>query len=120
VYYWVGLQLVLRAALFGVSSLERSINLVIGIILLTLNEGIRSATRPFKSQIKNHHEQIFNMNIIILLVTALYDQDMIAVNAMIGLAMVHFSLIIIYHIIILYVLSGVTRNGLLKFFRARA
>ena len=113
-YYWCGLQLVLRVVLFAVSSLDRNINLIIGIVLFILIEGIHGAVRPFKNEIKSHNEQIFNMNILILFAVTLYSQDttnMIAVNVMIGLAMAHFSLIIIYHIVA-YGLRGVTRNRL--------
>ena len=113
-YYWVGLQLVLRVVLFAVSSLDRNINLLVGIVLFSLMEGIYGAVRLFKEKLKNYHEQILIKSILILFVIALYSQDapnMIAVNVMTGLAMVHFSVIIFYHIIA-YVLSGVTRNTL--------
>jgi len=114
-YYWVGLQLVLRAVLFTVSSLDRNNNLIIGIVLFTIVMGLHGTTlRPFKSEIKNYHEKIFIMNILILFGLALYNHDttnMTAVNVMIGLAMIHFSFIIIYHIIT-YTLRGVTRNKL--------
>ena len=114
-YYWVGLQLVLRVVLFAVSSLDRNINLLIGIVLFSLMEGIHGAVRPLrKSSRTSYHEQMFIKNLLILFVIALYSQDtpiMIAVNVMIGLAMVHFSMIIFYHIIT-YVLSEVTRNKL--------
>ncbi|XP_065915322.1 uncharacterized protein [Dysidea avara] len=114
-YYWVGLQLVLRVVLFAVSSLYRNINLIIGIVLFTLVIGLHGTTlRPFKNEVKNYQEKIFIMNILILFALALYNHDttnMTAVNVMIGLAMGHFILIVIYHIIT-YTLSGVTRNKL--------
>ena len=114
-YYWVGLQLVLWVVLFAVSSLDRNNNLIIGIVLFTIVMGLHGTTlRPFKSEIKNYHEKIFIMNILILFGLALYNHDttnMTAVNVMIGLAMIHFSFIIIYHIIT-YTLRGVTRNKL--------
>ena len=124
IYYWVGLQLFVRVVFFAVSSLiqDRNISLIIDIMLLILTEGVHGALRPFKNDIKNHHEQIFNMNILALFAIALYGQlqdttNMIAVNVMIGLAMVHFSLIITYHII-RYVLSEMTRSRLQLPFRA--
>ena len=113
-YYWVGLQLVLRVVLFVVSSLDRDNNLIIGIVLLTLVIGLHGILRPFKNEIKNYQEKIFFMNILILFALALYNHDttnMTTVNVMIGLAMGHFTLIVIYHIIT-YALSGVTRNKL--------
>ena len=104
----------LRVVLFAVSSLDRNINLLIGIVLFSLMEGIHGAVRPFKEMLKNYHEQILIKNILFIFVIALYSQDApnkIAVNVMIGLAMVHFSVIIFYHIIT-YMLRGVTRNTL--------
>ena len=53
-----------------------------------------------------------NINILVLFVAALYSEDttnIVAVNVVVGLAAVHFSLIIKYHIVT-YLLSGVTRN----------
>jgi len=77
--------------------------------------GLHGTTlRPFKNEIKNYQEKIFIMNILILFALAQYNHDttnMTAVNVMIGLAMIHFIFIIIYHIII-YTLSGVTRSKL--------
>ena len=114
-YYWVGLQLVLRVVLFVVSSLDRDNNLIIGIVIFTLVIGLHGTTlRPFKNEIKNYQEKIFFMNILILFALALYNHDttnMTAVNVMIGLAMGHFILIVIYHTIT-YALSRVTRNKL--------
>ena len=113
-YYWVGLQLALRAVYFALSSLDRNINLTVSIVLFSLVEGMYGAIKPFKNEMKNYQEQIFNVNILILFVIALYNQtttNTIAVNVMIGLAMGHFSLIVMYHIVT-YVLSGDTRDKL--------
>ena len=111
-YFWVGLQLVLRATFFAISSLDRNISLTISIILISLIEGIRGGLRPFKSKIKNQHVQIFNVHILGLSVIALYNHDTAStttVNVMVGLAAIHFSLIMIHHMFT-YVLSGATRN----------
>jgi len=113
-YYWVGLQLVLRMLLFVVSSLDRNNNLVTGIIILIIVIGLHGTLRPFKNEIKNHQEKMFIMNILILFVLALYNHDTTnttAVNVMIGLAVVQFIFIVIYHIVT-YTLSGITRNKL--------
>jgi len=113
-YYWVGLQLVLRVVFFGMSALDRSINLIIGVVIITLMEGLHSFVRPFKIQIKNYQEQLFILNILILFAVALYSQDttnMIAVNVIIGLAIIHFSVIITYHVFT-YALSKMARNKL--------
>ena len=114
-YYWVGLQLGLRVVFFAMSSLNRNINLIIGIVLFSLIQGLHGALRPFKNDFKNYHEQCFTINNLVLFAIAQYSQNAIntiAVNVMIGLAMVHFSLIIVYHIIT-HAISSATRNILL-------
>ena len=112
-YYWVGLQLVLRVVLFVASSLDRNINLVAGIILFSLVLGLLGTLRPFKNDIKNYRKHLYYKysNIIAIAQCSHNVINMIAVNVMIGLAMTHFGLIVTYHIII-YVLSGATRKRL--------
>ena len=111
-YYWTGLQLLIRAVFFGTSSLDRNLNLTIGITLFSLIECIQGAVKPFKSQFKNFQEQIFLVNITILYAFLLYNQEAIntmAVNIMIAMAAIHFSLIIVYNIIT-YVCSAVIKK----------
>ena len=100
-YYWTGLQLLIRAVLFGVSSLDRNLNLTISIALFSLIEGIQGALKPFKGALKNFQEQLFLINLIILYAFLLYSQDSntMAVNIMITIAAIHFTMIIVYHII---------------------
>ena len=100
-YYWTGLQLVIRAVLFAISSLDRNINLTVGIILLTLLSGIHGLLRPLKSKIQNYQEFIWLMNLQGLYVFSLYDHDATNktfVNTLFVVAMVHFSFIVVYHI----------------------
>ena len=116
-YYWVGLQLILRIVFFTVSSLDRSINLIICIALFSLIEAVHSAFKPFKKDVKNYHEHRFNVNILILFVVAIFSQDsinMFAINTIIALAMAHFFMIVVYHIIT-YVPCKIFRNKLLHF-----
>ena len=119
-YYWVGLQLILRIVFFAVSSLDRNINLIICIALFSLIEAVHSAFKPFKKDFKNYHEHRFNVNILILFVVAMFSQDstnMFAINAIIVLAMAHFCMIVVYHIIA-YVPCKVFRNKLQLHFSA--
>ena len=50
-YYWTGLQLVVRAVLLAVSSLDRTTNLTICIVIFSTLGGIHGITQPFKSKI---------------------------------------------------------------------
>ena len=67
-YYWTGLQLLLRAIFFGLSSLDRNVNLMVGILLLDIFGGITGVVKPFKNDTKNYQELllIFNLQAIAL------------------------------------------------------
>jgi len=107
-YYWTGLQLLIRAVIFGTSSLERNLNLTINIALFS----IQGTVKPFKSQFKNFQEHSLLMNIIVLYAFLLYDHKAIStivVNIMIGISAIYLMLIIA-HDIIIYVCSQVIRN----------
>ena len=111
-YYWTGLQLVIRAILFGVSSLNKNTNIAISIIVCSAVIGLHGTIRPFKFQYKNHQEMLLFFNLQILYVISLYDQgntNNAATNTVITVAAVHFTFIIIYHIIT-YMCGGVIRS----------
>ena len=101
-YYWTGLQLVMRAVFFAMSSLDRNINLTIVTVLLSLLLGIHGLLRPLKSKVQNYQEFIWLMNLQGLYVFSLYGQgatNITFVNVLVIIAMVHFSFIVVYHII---------------------
>ena len=111
-YYWTGLQLLIRALFFGLSSLDRNINLIVGILLLSIYGVITGAAQPFSNKIKNYQELILLCNLHALYAISLYTQDvtnMTVVNIMIFLSAVQFSFIFAYHIIT-YGCGGVIRN----------
>ena len=111
-YYWTGLQLLIRAVLFGISSLDRNVNLTVSIILFGILGGLHGTVHPFKRKYKNHQELILILNLQGLFTISLYSQDsdnFIAINVMVAMAAIQFSCIIAYHIII-YLHSGVIRK----------
>ena len=115
-YYWTGLQLLVRAVLFGISSLDRKINITISIIIFGIMIGTHGIVRPFKIKYKNYQELVLFLNLQGLYVISLYDECATNINAvniiihtMITMAAVHFIFIITYHIII-YMFGGVIRN----------
>ena len=103
-YYWTGLQLVVRTLFFGLSSLNKEINLTISIIIFSTINIVHANTKPFKSNVKNYQELLLILNLIVLYIFALLsasnDIDATVVNVMIALAVVQFSLIVIYHTLI--------------------
>jgi len=86
----------------SVSSLSININLTAGIIILSLIEGAHVICKPFENKLNNYQELFLIINLLILYTFTLSSQgdvNMTVVNIMITMAAVHFSLIIIYHII---------------------
>ena len=97
-YCWAGLQLVIRAVFFGLSALDRNINLTVGIILLAVIIVIQRSLVPFKDNYKNLHETGFLFNLLVMYALS-HDHYDIAVSVMITMAALQFLLIIIHHII---------------------
>ena len=108
-YYWTGLQLLLRIVFFGLSSMDRDINLIVSAVVLASVGGICGITRPFKSKAKNYQELFLVFNLHGLCVITLHSDNSTVVNTLIILSAVHFIFIIIYHIIT-YMFGGVIRN----------
>ena len=101
-YYYTGIQLLIRAIFFALSSLERNTNLVLGTIILSMIIGIQGIICPLKNKVKNIQEMFYIINLQILYVFALYNHQSISViafNVLFSIAAFQFALIIIYHII---------------------
>ena len=101
-YYWIGLQLVVRAVLLAVSSLDRNNNLTICIIIFGILGGIHGVLRPFKSKIQNYQELLFIFYLQGLYTIVALNQDATdttIINVIIIMVMVQFSFILTYHII---------------------
>ena len=112
-YYWTGLQLVIRAIFFGLSALDRNINLTVAIILLAAIIFIQGSLIPFKDNYKNLHEAAFLFNLLTIY-TLSYGQYNIAINVMITIIALQLLLIIIHHIIS-NICGGVTLYKLKNF-----
>ena len=108
-YFWTGLQLLMRAVFFGLSLMDRNINLIVSAMLLALFGGIYGVVQPFKDKLKNYQELIFILNLQGLYIILLNGYNSGFINVLILMAAVHFNFIITYHII-KYMLSGVIRS----------
>ena len=111
-YYWTGLQLLIRVVLFGMSSLDRKINIAVSIIIFGAIIAVLGMAQPFKIKYKNYQEVILLLNIQGLYIASLYGQgttSAIAVQTIITMAAIHFLFIITYHMIT-YVCGGVIKN----------
>ena len=118
-YYWTGIQLVMRAVFFGLSALDRNVNLTVGSILLAIIIVIQRSIFPFKDNYKNLHEAGFLFNLLVIY-TLSHDQFDTAINVMIITATLQFLLIIIHHIIsnvcggVIMYKSRITINSIIK------
>ena len=112
--YWIGLQLVMRATFLGLSSLDRNVNLKIGIILISILAGVHGLLRPFKNEIKNYQDFIWLMNLQLLYVLSFNVTNMMYVNILVTIAMLHFSIIIVYHVMTYTWIGKVTSNHIIS------
>ncbi|XP_065896231.1 uncharacterized protein [Dysidea avara] len=115
-YYWTGVQLVMRAVFFGLSALDRNVNLSIGVILLAITIAVHADFIPFKEKAKHYNETIFLLNLLILY-TFSFGYHSVGVDIMIMIAAVQLVIIIIYHVItnvcggmIMYTLTNIVNN----------
>ena len=101
-YYWTGLQLLLRAIFFGLSTLDPDVNLTCSAILLGILLCACGYVQPFKSWVKNVQESVILLNLHILYVTTLYNdtrsKEKISVAwCIVSLVLIYFTIFIIWH-----------------------
>ena len=97
-YYWIGLKLVMRATFLGLSSLDRNINMKVGIILITMLAGVHGHLHPFKNKIQNYQGFVWLMNLQVLHVLSINITNTVYVNILVTIATLHFTIIIVYHV----------------------
>ena len=98
-YYWTGLQLAIRAVLFGLSALSRDTNIMVSTIVIGTNIFIQGVVNPFKSRRQNIHELFLLLNLLILFTVTQYTTaNSIAVHTLVSLAILQFMIILLNHI----------------------
>ena len=107
-YYWTGLQLLIRALFYGISTLDTSVNLAVSTTALSVIIGLHGVTSPFKSNFKNYQELLYIINLQILYILTSQYQGTTIVYVMVTLAAIQFIFIIVYHIIT-YSYNGVIK-----------
>ena len=97
IYYWIGIQLVMRIIFFYTSFLDVEHNFIISYIILNVAIGFQGMQRPFKSKLHNYQELSLMINLLVLYLAALYKYWLVG-YAVISLAAIHFCLIIVCRI----------------------
>ncbi|XP_065908038.1 uncharacterized protein [Dysidea avara] len=101
-YYWTGLQLVMRAVFFGVSALDRDINLMISSILIGIAVWLHGKVSPFNDTMKNAIESSFLLNLLVVFIVSLYTPLITVVNILVSIATVQLVCISLYNICCLF------------------
>ena len=96
-YYWTGLQLVFRAVFFGLSALDRSINLTVSVTLLGVIICLQKVF-PFNKKMNNIMEMLSLLNLQVIFVIAYFMTNDIMINAAVSLVMFQLICIILLHI----------------------
>ena len=101
-HYWTGVQLLLRAVFYGISALDRNVNLMIGIIILGAMESFYGKQFPFKSTFISYQEVFFLYNIQILFATSIVctKSNSRTVNTLVGLALFQFTSLTFYRLVL--------------------
>ena len=102
-YFWTGLQLLLRAILFGLSALDRNTNLMISVILFGTLIWLTERFSPFKNQLNNLLEVLFMLNLLAMFAVGLHTTANkytvgIITNILISLAIFKLACVIIIHV----------------------
>ena len=124
-YYWIGLQLIMRAVFFGLSALDKNVNLTVSIILLAVISITHAKINPVKHNYKNLYELCY-LFYLSTMYTLSYGHYNIAINVIIIIAALQFLLIIIHHTIsnicggvILYKLKNITEMTVKRIARSQ-
>ena len=98
-YYWTGLQLAVRAIFFGISALDKNVNLMISVILLETLLWVHVMCLPFKNVANNVIEFLSLLNLhIAVVVSFVTTSKSIIIEISVSLTMLHLALIILLHL----------------------
>ena len=93
IFYWCGIQLVMRLIFYYISLLNVKHTFIISYIILNIANGFQGMWRPFKNKLHNYQELFLMINLLVLHIVALYECWLVS-YVLISLVGIHFSLII--------------------------
>ena len=108
-HYWTDFHLIIRVVFLGISALNHNAKVLVGVISVSFVCTVTGIAHPFKHKFQNYHEILLFLNLQILYIFVLNDSSVTATNTVVTMAAVHFTLIVMYHIIT-YMCGGVIRN----------
>ena len=93
-YYWTGLQLLMRAFLFGMSALDRNINLTVSIITFMIVIWLHIKFSPFKTVHNNLMEFLSLLNLHAVFAISLVSSESYIIDISVSLTILHLACII--------------------------
>ena len=99
-YYWAGVQLLIRAIFYGLSALDKSLNVMLSILLLGTLLWLNEKLVPYKRIGNVLIEKLFLSNLFVMLVVNISQYDTvnnIMISVLISLAMLQLLCIVILH-----------------------
>jgi len=93
----------------GISTLSHNIKVLVGVIIVSSVCVATGIAHPFKNKFQNYHELLLLLNLQILYIFVLNGSSVTAINTVITMASLHFTLIVVYHIIT-YMFGGKIRS----------
>ena len=107
VSYWVGLQLLIRIIVLGLSVFDKDVNFLSASILFGVIFCIHGVVNPFKSRFHNIQEALILLNLLAIHVKAFYNskdaKNFTAVNYLILIAAIYFVIIFIYQCLLMII-----------------
>ena len=100
-YYWNGLQLLIRAVFFGLSALDKSLNVMVSILLLGVLIWSSEKFSLFKRKGTSLVEILFLLNLFVMFTITISRYDAVnsaMISTLISLAMLQFVCIVILHL----------------------
>ena len=96
-YYWFGIQVLMRILFFYISSLDAKNKFIITMIIINVVNGCQGMQKPLKNKLQNYQELFLMTNLLGLYLPLLFGQWFI-IYALISLAGINLSLIIFHRI----------------------
>ena len=98
-YHWTGLQLLMRAIFFGLSALDRSINVIVSAILLGIMIWLYEKASPFNSKANNVIEIVSLLNLQAMFIISYFTSASdVIINILVSLEMFQLACIILVHL----------------------
>ena len=99
-YYWAGVQITMRSVLFAMYAFETRLKLILSTVLLMIFSICNGHIHPYRNKLVNIQELILLTNVTIMYAVSYQCNERIfsiIANVMIGLALVHFIMLVLYH-----------------------